>query len=67
MIQHLFKALSEKNYKQLISRLKTKPSKISSLNISVVEIQAQVVHQKNKKQKRAKCSFSYDKNSLSDG
>ena len=51
MIQHLFKALSEKNYKQLISRLKTKPSKISSLNISVVEIQAQVVHQKNKTEK----------------
>ena len=39
MIQHLFKALSEKNCKQSISRLRTKPSKISLPNISVVEIQ----------------------------
>ena len=40
-----------KNCKQPISRLKTKPSKISLPNISVVEIQAQAVHQKNKTEK----------------
>lgn len=60
MMHHLFKVLSEKNCKQPISRLKTKPSKISLPNISVVAIQAQVVLQKNK-QKRAKRSFSYEK------
>ncbi len=47
----LFKVLSEKNCKQPISRLKIKPSKISSLNTSVVEIQAQAVLQKNKTEK----------------
>ena len=49
--------LSEKNCKQLISRLKTKPSKISSLNTSVVEIQAQAVLQKNKTEKRPSALF----------
>ena len=47
----LFKALSEKNCRQPTSRLKTKPSKISLLNTSVVEIQAQAVLQKNKTEK----------------
>ena len=47
----LFKVLSEKNCRLPTSRLKTKPSKISLPNISVVEIQAQAVLQKNKTEK----------------
>ena len=74
----LFKALSEKNCKQPTSRLKTKPSKISLLNTSVVEIQAQAVLQKNKTEKsqvlfllmrkssilKGKSFFSFGKNGI---